>query len=145
MKHFKLSKKSLMSFALSVIMLVSMSSMAMICYAIEWRHPTTNAFNVTLYTDQTKTYSGAKVDPYILFEGRNHSESRKVWFIPQYTFNSDQIGGWKSDVDKKCKLKSAGEYFLDGESTHDYNKPWWRLCLNNYMLGNGGQAYGWCW
>lgn len=88
MKKFKLSKKSLMSFALSAIMLVSMSSMAMLCYA--WNHPTTNAFNVTLYADQTKTYSGAKVDPYILFEGRNHGKVKKVWFTPQYTFNSDQ-------------------------------------------------------
>ncbi len=142
MKKFKLSKKSLMSFALSAIMLVSMSSMAMLCYA--WNHPTTNAFNVTLYADQTKTYSGAKVDPYILFEGRNHSESRKVWFIPQYTSKGDQ-SDWENDVTNKRKLINAGDNFYNGESTHDYNKPWWRLCLDNYGIGSGGKAYGWCW
>ena len=66
MKKFKLSKKSLMSFALSAIMLVSMSSMAMLCYA--WDHPTVEAFNVTLYPEQYKTYSGAMKDTVVKVE-----------------------------------------------------------------------------
>ena len=141
MKKFKLSKKSLMSFALSAIMLVSMSSMAMLCYA--WNHPTTNAFNVTLYADQTKTYSGAKVDPYILFEGRNHGKVIKVWFTPQYTFNSDQ-SKFEDDADKEILIPADTNYY-NGKSTVDYNKPWWRLCLDTYGPGSGGTAYGWCW
>lgn len=143
MKHFKLSKKSLMSFALSVIMLVSMSSMAMLCYAdIIWEHPTTLAFNVTLYADQTKTYSGALIDPYIRYEGKNHG-GKNVYFTPQYTFASDQ-SGFKDDTRGEYESK-PGEQFVGKKSSSDYNKPWWRLCLNPKGLTSGGKAYGWCW
>lgn len=141
MKKFKLNKKSVMSFVLSAIMLVSMSSMAMLCYA--WKHPTTEAFNVTLYADQTKTYSGAKVAEKINFEGRNHGKTIKVWFTPQYTFNSDQ-SNFKDDTAKEILIPADTNYY-NGVSSTDKNKPWWRLCLDTYGVGTGGTAYAWCW
>lgn len=140
MKHFKLSKKSIMSFALSAIMLVSMSSMAMLCYA--WDHPTVEAFNVTLYEDQKKTYSGATVDPCICYEGRNTGNKRSVLFKPQYS--TDNQGSWhyyRSDVRTVLPTKTLTKQV----STYDANKPWWRLCIENESIGTGATAYGWCW
>ena len=142
MKHFKLSKKSLMSFALSAIMLVSMSSIAMICYAIEWSHPTTNAFNVTLYEDQKRTYSGALVDPCICYEGRNSGTKRTVLFTPQYS--TDGQGTWHYYTMDVRPIEPQ-RYLSKQVSTYDANKPWWRLCIENKALGSGATAYGWCW
>lgn len=140
MKRLKANKKSLLSFALSAVMLVSMSSMAMICYA--WSHPTVEAFNVTLYEDQKRTYSGATVDPCICFEGRNTGKSRSVYFKPQYSV--DNQANWdyyKIDV----RTVEAGLTLSKQVSTYDANKPWWRLCLENKAIGSGATAYGWCW
>lgn len=141
MKHFKLSKKSLMSFALSAIMLLSMSSMAMLCYA--WDHPTTNAFNVTLYEDQKRTYSGALVDPCICFEGKNSCKLRAVLFKPQYSRNNQ--ASWTTDT-KNVHTVPKGEFLEKQVSSYDANKPWWRLCLeNDSTFSSGATAYGWCW
>ena len=73
-----------------------------------------------------------------------HKFVDKVWFIPQYTSKGDQ-SDWENDVTNKRKLINAGDNFYNGESTHDYNKPWWRLCLDAYGSVNGVYAYGWMW
>lgn len=140
MKKLKVNKKSLLSFALSAVMLVSMSSMAMLCYA--WSHPTVEAFNVTLYEDQKRTYSGATVDPCICFEGRNTGKSRAVFFEPQYS-NDSQVH-WVTDK-VNVHTVPAGQTLTKQVSTYDANKPWWRLCLENKAIGSGATAYGWCW
>ena len=140
MKRLKVNKKSLLSFALSAVMIVSMSSMAMLCYA--WDHPTVEAFNVTLYEDQKRTYSGATVDPCICFEGRNTGKSRAVFFEPQYS-NDSQVH-WVTDK-VNVHTVPAGQTLTKKVSTYDANKPWWRLCLENKAIGSGATAYGWCW
>ena len=140
MKKFKLSKKSLMSFALSAIMLVSMSSMAMLCYA--WDHPTVEAFKVTLYPEQYKTYSGAMKDTVVDFEGRNCSEEQQCWFYGQYATLQDQSNYKDDDVQIKVKPLTNCSHT---KSTTRSVRPWWRLCLDAYGSVNGVYAYGWMW
>lgn len=140
MKHFKLSKKSLMSFALSAIMLVSMSSMAMLCYA--WDHPTVEAFNVTLYPEQYKTYSGAMKATVVNFEGINDSDKQKCWFYGQYATNQNQ-SNYKDDSVQV--LVSPNSICSHTKSSTQSVRPWWRLCLDDYGSVNGVYAYGWMW
>lgn len=138
----KINKKSLSAFILSAVMLVSMSSFAIVAYAYEWQHPTNGSeFNVTLYADQSYTYSGAKVDPYIHYEGKN-SGSERIKFMPQYS--TDDQKNWATDSPQVVTV-SAGGTLEKQTSNKFYNpKPWWRLRLANYG-GKGGTGYGWCW
>ena len=140
MKKSKFNKKSICAFLLSALMMISMFSLATFCYA--WEHPTTEAFNVTLYPDQYKTYSGATVSKNVHFEGRNCSTSQKCWFIPQYATNDDQ-SNYKSDSVQV--LVSAEAYCNHTTSSTRSDYPWWRLCLDDYGSVNGVYAYGWMW
>lgn len=138
----KINKKSLSAFILSAVMLVSMSSFAIAAYAYEWQHPTDGReFNVTLYRDQIYTYSGAKVDPCICFEGRN-SGSRKLDFKPQYSKTNQS--SWKTD-DNYVKTVAAGKTLEKSQSHYDSEEPWWRLSLENNNEVVGGTGYGWMW
>lgn len=138
----KINKKSLFAFILSAVMLVSMSSFAIVAYAYEWQHPTNGSeFNVTLYSDQSYTYSGAKVDPYIYFEGKN-SGLERIYFKPQYSIDDQKY--WETDSSQIFTVK-PGEILTKQSSNEFYApKPWWRLCLDNYFA-KGGTGYGWCW
>lgn len=136
----KMNKKSLSAFILSAVMLVSMSSFATLCYA--WDHPADDAFNVTLYYDQYKTYSGAKQFSYVDFEGKNCSETQQCWFYCQYDLDDEQRN-FKDDV-KQEKIAPMS-YCYHTTSSKISERPWWRLCLDPYGYVNGIYAYGWMW
>lgn len=144
MKKFKaakrFNKKSISAFIMSAVMLISMCSFATLCYA--WDHPSDAAFNVTLYYDQYKTYSGAKKFSYVDFEGKNCSETQQCWFYCQYDLDDEQRNFKDDSIQIKVQPSS---YCIHATSSTNTQRPWWRLCLDPYGYVNGIYAYGWMW
>lgn len=138
----KFTKNSVFGMVTSVIVLLSLVLTTTVCFA--WSHPDTNGvFNVTLYSDQKKTYSGAKPDAFIYFEGKNNDSSRsskKIYFRAEY---SDYLQeDWYTDVQY---LVEIGNTLARQSSNTRTSSTWWRLTLDNYGIGNGGTGYGWMW
>lgn len=137
MKNNLTIKKIISTMIALVLVLSSISITAL--GAISWDHPD-DAFNVELYKDQLKTYSGSKTDPYMKFEGRNTSANHKVYFIMQYS--NDKKETWDDDT---TLLVNPDTIFRGQKSSTRVNKPYWRLCLDTYGIGTGGTGYGWTW
>lgn len=126
--------RKILSALLMLTVILSSSSV----FAYGWEH-SSSAYKVNLYSNQTKSYSSYKKDPYMYFEGKNTSEKRRVYFKMQY---SSDKSNWNDDV---YLLLSPGADFSKSKTTERTSKPYWRLCLDAYGPLSGATAYGWTW
>lgn len=132
--------KKFLSAILTLSLVLSIS--AIVAYGAGAYKVPPNSVVTNLSTNQSYSYSETVVGTYKYFGGINYSDSKhRTTICSQYYDGSSK----KWIYDDKIAV-SAGDYFLDKQTTKFAEKVSWRVYLKPYASYSGGcHAQGYMW